>query len=54
MTDAPSYTVADYLMDRLVELGVDRVFGVPGDFTLALLDHMSATPDSSGPGAPTN
>ncbi|GAA2009843.1 alpha-keto acid decarboxylase family protein [Nakamurella flavida] len=36
------YTVADYLMDRLVEIGVDRVFGVPGDFTLGLLDHVTA------------
>ena len=40
----PDYTVADYLMDRLAELGVDRVFGVPGDFTLALLDHVVAHP----------
>jgi alpha-keto-acid decarboxylase len=28
------YTVIDYLLDRLAELGVDRVFGVPGDYTL--------------------
>jgi alpha-keto-acid decarboxylase len=39
MTDA-GYTVSHYLMDRLVEWGVDRVFGVPGDYTLALLDHV--------------
>ena len=38
-----TYTVADYLFDRLVELGVDTVFGVPGDFTLGLLDHMRET-----------
>ncbi|GGL91129.1 indolepyruvate decarboxylase [Nakamurella endophytica] len=38
------YTVADYLLDRLHELGVDRVFGVPGDYTLALLDHVVAHP----------
>ena len=30
------YTVSDYLLDRLAELGVDRVFGVPGDYTLGL------------------
>ena len=42
MTTGATYTVADYLMDRLVELGIDRVFGVPGDFTLALLDHVTA------------
>jgi len=35
-----SYTVADHLVDRLAELGVDRVFGVPGDDSLGLLDHV--------------
>jgi TPP-dependent 2-oxoacid decarboxylase len=25
------YAVADHLVDRLAELGVDRIFGVPGD-----------------------
>ncbi|RFA12519.1 hypothetical protein B7R22_15485 [Subtercola boreus] len=39
------YTVVDYLLDRLVELGADRLFGVPGDFTLGLLDHVEAHPD---------
>jgi indolepyruvate decarboxylase len=34
------YTISDYLLDRLAELGVDRVFGVPGDYTLSLLDHV--------------
>lgn len=36
----PLYTISDYLLDRLAELGVDRVFGVPGDYTLSLLDHV--------------
>jgi TPP-dependent 2-oxoacid decarboxylase len=35
-------TVADYLLDRLAELGIDHVFGVPGDYTLGLLDHVIA------------
>ncbi len=34
------FTVADYLAGRLVEAGTDHVFGVPGDYTLALLDHI--------------
>jgi TPP-dependent 2-oxoacid decarboxylase len=34
------YKISDYLLDRLAELGVDRVFGVPGDYTLSLLDHV--------------
>jgi indolepyruvate decarboxylase len=41
------YTVTDYLLDRLAELGVDCVFGVPGDFTLALLDRIVAHPQVS-------
>ena len=34
------YTVGDYLLDRLAELGVAEIFGVPGDFNLELLDHV--------------
>jgi alpha-keto-acid decarboxylase len=37
-----SYTVGDYLLDRLAELGVTEVFGVPGDFNLEFLDHVVA------------
>lgn len=35
-----TYTVSDYLLDRLTELGVDQLFGVPGDFNLFFLDHV--------------
>jgi alpha-keto-acid decarboxylase len=35
-----AYTVVDYLLERLSELGADRIFGVPGDFTLTMLDHI--------------
>jgi indolepyruvate decarboxylase len=38
------YVVADYLLDRLAEAGVRHLFGVPGDFTLAFLDHVQAHP----------
>ncbi len=41
---ATDYTIGDYLMDRLAEAGADRVFGVPGDYTLTLLDHVIAHP----------
>ena len=37
-----AYTVGDYLLDRLAELGVTEVFGVPGDFILEFLDHVVA------------
>lgn len=36
--------VGDYLLDRLAELGVEHIFGVPGDYTLGLLDHVGAHP----------
>jgi indolepyruvate decarboxylase len=39
-----TYTVADHLLDRLAEAGVRHLFGVPGDFTLAFLDHVEAHP----------
>lgn len=41
----PEYTVGDYLLDRLAELGVTEIFGVPGDFNLELLDHVVAHSD---------
>lgn len=39
------YTVADYLLDRLKELGIDEIFGVPGDYNLQFLDHITASAD---------
>ncbi|MFE3258901.1 alpha-keto acid decarboxylase family protein [Nocardia sp. NPDC059091] len=39
------YVVGDYLLDRLRELGVTEIFGVPGDFNLQFLDHVIAHPD---------
>ena len=36
--------VTTYLLDRLSEAGVDRLFGVPGDFTLAMLDDVEEHP----------
>ncbi|MBV9358700.1 MAG: alpha-keto acid decarboxylase family protein [Chloroflexi bacterium] len=43
MTSRP-YTVSDYLLDRLAELAIGHLFGVPGDYTLGLLDHVIAHP----------
>jgi indolepyruvate decarboxylase len=48
--DSP-YVVADYLLDRLAELGLDAIFGVPGDYTLGLLDHVVDHPSVSWIGA---
>src|SRR5271165_904875 len=37
-------TVAGYLLTRLAEAGVRSVFGVPGDYNLALLDAITDRP----------
>lgn len=37
-------TVGRYLAARLAQCGAAHAFGVPGDFTLALLDELLATP----------
>ena len=34
------FTVADYLITRLKEIGVDHLFGVPGDFVLGFLNQV--------------
>ena len=39
-----TYTVADYLFDRIAETGIDEIFGVPGDFNLPFLDNVLAHP----------
>jgi len=39
-----SYTVARYLIDRLNEVGVEHVFGVPGDYAFPFLDEIEAAP----------
>ena len=40
----PAYAIGDYLLDRLAELGVSEIFGVPGDYNLEFLDHIVAHP----------
>ena len=37
-------TVATYLLRRLHELGVNHLFGVPGDYILDFLDQVVAGP----------
>jgi TPP-dependent 2-oxoacid decarboxylase len=37
-------TVGEYLFQQLESLGVDRIFGVPGDYVLDLMDVLSKTP----------
>jgi hypothetical protein len=40
-------SVADRLISRLRSAGVGEVFGVPGDFSLAFMDVLEASPDIS-------
>lgn len=40
-------TVAGYLATRLEQLGLDRMFGVAGNYTAAFLDTILADPDNS-------
>ncbi|EKM51580.1 uncharacterized protein PHACADRAFT_261809 [Phanerochaete carnosa HHB-10118-sp] len=37
-------TIADYLLERLVQLKVTDIFGVPGDFNLGFLDYIESHP----------
>ncbi len=43
---AESSTVAEYLKTRLEQLGLDRMFGVAGNYTAAFLDTILADDDS--------
>lgn len=38
------YRVADYLLDRLAQIGIKHLFGVPGDYNLLFLDHVISHP----------
>ncbi|KAL1921493.1 uncharacterized protein VTP21DRAFT_11209 [Calcarisporiella thermophila] len=38
-------TIAEYLLERLKELGIKDVFGVPGDFSLGFLDYIEDDKD---------
>lgn len=40
MSSPDSIKLGDYLFARLLQLGVNSVFGVPGDYNLRLLDHV--------------
>ncbi len=40
MAPISTVTLADYLFIRLRQLGVQSVYGVPGDYNLSLLDHV--------------
>ncbi|GGL65088.1 alpha-keto acid decarboxylase family protein [Sporolactobacillus putidus] len=39
-----NYTIGRYLIDRLAELGIRDIFGVPGDYNLSFLDEIMEHP----------
>ncbi len=41
------YTVSSYLLDRLKELGIEHVMGVPGDYGFTFMDTIEGDPDIS-------
>jgi indolepyruvate decarboxylase len=36
-------TLAEYVLNRLADLGIDRVFGVPGDYAFPFDDAIEAS-----------
>jgi len=38
MSNSADVSVAEYLLIRLKQMGIDHLFGVPGDFVLGLLN----------------
>ncbi|THB84145.1 indolepyruvate decarboxylase [Pantoea allii] len=42
-----TFTVGDYLLTRLQEIGVKHLFGVPGDYNLQFLDRVIDHPEIS-------
>lgn len=41
MKQNKKFTIGDYLLTRLYQLGITDLFGVPGDYNLAFLDHVN-------------
>ncbi|MEH1902630.1 MAG: thiamine pyrophosphate-binding protein [Nostoc sp.] len=41
------YTVGSYLLERLKELGLGHIFGVPGDYAFPFLDLIEKNQDIS-------
>ncbi|MHA8137697.1 alpha-keto acid decarboxylase family protein [Lactobacillaceae bacterium Scapto_B20] len=39
------YTISDYLLDVIKHLDADQIFGVPGDYNLQFLDHITHRDD---------
>jgi indolepyruvate decarboxylase len=42
--EATTVAIGDYLIERLVDRGVDHVFGVPGDFVLGFMQKLEQSP----------
>jgi len=42
--NSENFTINEYLVSRLQDAGLEHVFGVPGDYVLDLLDHLTRSP----------
>ena len=47
-SSGPVMTVGQYLIDRLAALGVEHVFGIPGDYVLRSVQDARGQPDPAG------
>jgi pyruvate decarboxylase len=45
VTNESNNTLGHHIAKRLVEIGINDVFTVPGDFNLTLLDYLVAEPE---------
>lgn len=43
-TPSAVFSVSDYIVQRLQEIGIEHAFGVPGDYTLDFLDRLVHSP----------
>jgi indolepyruvate decarboxylase len=43
-TPTTPFTVSDYLVQRLQDIGIEHAFGVPGDYSLDFLDRLVNSP----------
>ena len=44
VADPSAPTIGQYLIDRLHALGVEHIFGIPGDYVLTLYKMIEASP----------
>ncbi|KAI9352370.1 pyruvate decarboxylase PdcB [Pilaira anomala] len=41
----PTISISEHMLRRLKEVGIETIFGVPGDYNMPLLDHIEDDPE---------